>query len=283
MNTIYDKILTPHWLPRLLGAKKATLAISSAGLILKRRNAEPRKVPIENLTRETAWHRGRLFSELVLQTDRGAQRLKGLRASEVAGFFDWLRDCRHWLQDDQKLAPAVRRCAEEIDKLLNAGYLRQSRYRKAKALARDMLHQFRAVPTAHCLDPAVHSDFLLIQQIAHWTDPDVEAFRGQYVNRLKARFAAYFDQVENNPCANTPKTDAKSATTPCSASTASRSVSIRTATHGYPCARPAAQTWCNAEGLTVNSGGAKITAAKTKALANTRNDIFLLRRKRGEA
>ena len=87
MNTIYDKILTPHWLPRLLGAKKATLAISSAGLILKRRNAESRKVPIENLTRETAWHRGRLFSELALQTDRGAQRLKGLRASEVEGFF----------------------------------------------------------------------------------------------------------------------------------------------------------------------------------------------------
>lgn len=199
MNTIYDKILTPHWLPRLLGAKKATLAISSAGLILKRRNAEPCKVPIENLTRETAWHRGWLFSELVLQTDRGTQRLKGLRASEVEGFFDWLRDYRHWLQDDQKLAPAVRRCAEKLHELLNAGYLRQSRYRKAKTLARKTLHQFRIVPVAHCLDPAVHSDFLLVQQIAHWTDPDVEAFRAQYVNRLKARFAAYFDQVENNP------------------------------------------------------------------------------------
>ena len=199
MNTIENKVLTPHWLPRLLGAKKAILAVSSAGLILKRKNAEPRNVLIENLTRETAWHRGWLFSELALQTDRGIQRIAGLRASEVAGFFDWLRDYRHWLQDAQKLAPAVEQCAREIDNLLQAGYLRQSRYQKAKALARDVLRQFRSIPAARCLDRAIHEDLLLIREIAHWTDRDVEAFRGQYVDRLKARFAAYFDQVESNP------------------------------------------------------------------------------------
>ena len=199
MNTIQNKILTPHWLPRLLGARKAILSISSDGLILKKGNAAPCKVFIENLTRATAWHRGRLFSELALQTDRGAQQLKGLRDSEVAGFFDWLRDYRHWLQDDQKLAPAVRRCAEKLDKLLDMGYLRQSRYLKAKALARETLHQFRNVPAASCLDRAIHADFLLVQEIAHWTDREVENFREQYANRLKARFSAYFDRVESNP------------------------------------------------------------------------------------
>ena len=199
MNTLENKALTPHWLPRLFGAKKAILAISSAGLILKRKNAEPRKVLIEDLTRETAWHRGRLFSELALQTDRGTQRVKGLRASEVAGFFDWLRDYRHWLRDEQQLAPEVGQCAREIDDLLQAGYLRQSRYRKAKALAQDLLHRFRNIPAARYLDRAVHADLLLIQEVAHWTDRDVETFRGQYVDRVKERFAAYFDQVESNP------------------------------------------------------------------------------------
>ena len=59
--------------------------------------------------------------------------------------------------------------------------------------------KFRAVPAAHCLDPAVHSDFLLIQQIAHWTEPDVEAFRAQYVNRLKSTIFSLFRSGGKQP------------------------------------------------------------------------------------
>ena len=51
------------------------------------------------------------------------------------------------------------------------------RYLKAKALARETLHQFRNVPAASCLDRAIHADFLLVQEIAHWTDREVENFR----------------------------------------------------------------------------------------------------------
>ena len=142
--------------------------------------------------------RAAVFRIGIANGSRGAttQRIARLRGG---GIFRLVADYRHWLQDDQKLAPAVRRCAEKLNKLLDMGYLRQSRYLKAKALARETLHQFRNVPAASCLDRAIHADFLLVQEIAHWTDREVENFRAQYANRLKARFSAYFDRVESNP------------------------------------------------------------------------------------
>ena len=197
MDTLKNKSITPHWMMRLLGARKATIVISSDGLILERAGGERFAISTENLTREDVLHRGRLFCELVLPTDRGAQRLKGLSRSEVEGFFDWLEDYWYWLEDYQKFASEMRRCAEEIKRLLDAGYLRRSRWVKIRAMARDMLDQFRKVPAVGDLD--CDTDFTLVQQMAHWTERDVEDHRVQYVNRFKEQFAEYFDRVESNP------------------------------------------------------------------------------------
>ena len=101
MDTFKNKIITPHWMMRLLGARKATIVISSDGLILERPGGERFAVCAENLTREDVLRRGRLFFELVLPTDRGAQRLKGLSRSEVDGFFDYLQDYWDWLDWDR--------------------------------------------------------------------------------------------------------------------------------------------------------------------------------------
>ena len=199
MNTLKNRSITPHWMMRLLGTRKATILISSDGLILERAGGERFAVCSEDLTREDVLSRGRLFFELVLPTDRGAQRLKGLCKAEVEGFFDWLQDYWYWLEESQKFASEVRRCAEEINRLLDAGYLRSSRWLKIKAMAMEILDQFRMVPAVGYLDRDRHADFTLVQQVAHWGDQEVEDFRAQYVSRLKDQFSTFFDGVESNP------------------------------------------------------------------------------------
>ncbi len=197
MDILENRSITPHWMMRLLGARTATILISSDSLILERAGGERFAISSENLTREDVLRRGRLFFELVLPTDRGAQRLKGLRKAEVDGFFDWLQDYWYWLEEAQKFASEVRRCAGEINRLLDEGYLRSSRWLKIRAMARDMIDQFRKVPAVGSLDR--DADFTLVQQMAHWDDQEVEDFRAQYVSRLKEAFSTFFDGVENNP------------------------------------------------------------------------------------
>ena len=197
MDILENRSITPHWMMRLLGTRKAVLLISSDGLVLERAGGERFALGTENLTRENVLRRGRLFFELALPTDRGAQRLKGLRKSEVEGFFEWLQDYWYWLEEEQKFASEVQRCAGEINRLLDAGYLRSSRWLKIRAMARDMLDQFRKVPAVGSLDR--DADFTLVQEMAHWGDQQVEDFRAQYVSRLKEAFSTFFDGVENNP------------------------------------------------------------------------------------
>lgn len=197
MDILENRSITPHWMMRLLGARTATILISSDGLILERAGGERFAISSENLTREDVLRRGRLFFELMLPTDRGAQRLKGLRKAEVEGFFDWLQDYWYWLEESQKFASEVRRCAGDINRLLDEGYLRSSRWLKIRAMARDMIDQFRKVPAVGSLDR--DADFTLVQEVVHWGDQEVEDFRAQYVSRLKEAFSTFFDGVENNP------------------------------------------------------------------------------------
>ena len=199
MDILKNKIITPHWMMRLLGARAATIVISYDGLVLERAGGERFAISTENWTREDVLRRGRLFFELVLPTDRGEERLQGLSKSEVEGFFDWLQDYWYWLEEYQKFASEVSRCAEEINRLLDAGYLRRSRWLKIRAMAQKMLDQFRKVPAVDCLDRDRHADFTLVQQMAHWTERDVEDHRVQYVDCFKEQFADYFDEVESNP------------------------------------------------------------------------------------
>ena len=140
MDILENKRINPHWIRRLLGERKALLSISSDGLVLERVCGKCYVLSNENLTRENILHQGRLFSRIDLPTDRGKQHLRGLGKAEVGSFFDWLQDYRYWLQEYQKLAPSLRQDAEEINKLLHAGYLRHSRWMKARARALRILN-----------------------------------------------------------------------------------------------------------------------------------------------
>ena len=86
------------------------------------------------------------------------------------------RMLRKYWQDSQRLAPAVRRCAEEIKTVLNAEYLHISSWKQARDMAQETLNQFRSVPPIDYLNRASDADFILLQQIAQWSDQDVEEF-----------------------------------------------------------------------------------------------------------
>ena len=137
----------------------------------------------------------------MLPTDRGAQRLKGLRKVEVEGFFDWLQDYWFWLEESQKFASEVRAvCRGRLIDWLGCGLF------EAFSLGgrSGRWHWKCSINFARCrrwvsLDRNRHADFTLVQQVAHWGDQEVEDFRAQYVNRLKDQFSTFFDQVESNP------------------------------------------------------------------------------------
>ena len=76
----------------------------------------------------------------------------------------------------QKFAIAVHQCAEEINQLLNADYLKHPSWLKARALAQETLNQFCWEPEVNYLDLTTDADFIQLKQIAQWSDPDIEKF-----------------------------------------------------------------------------------------------------------
>ena len=95
--------------------------------------------------------------------------------------WEWLfppkrRMLRKYWQDSQRLAPAVRQCAEDIKTVLNAEYLHSSSWKQARGMAQETLNQFRSVPPIDYLNRASDADFIQLQQIAQWSDQDVEEF-----------------------------------------------------------------------------------------------------------
>ena len=86
------------------------------------------------------------------------------------------------MEEFHQLATAVRQCAEEIKTVLNAEYLHSSSWKQVRALAQETLNQSCHEPLVDSLARTTHADFILLQkivqlqQIAQWSDQDVEEF-----------------------------------------------------------------------------------------------------------
>lgn len=76
----------------------------------------------------------------------------------------------------QKFAIAVHQCAEEINQLLNADYLKHPSWLKARALAQETLNRFCHEPAMLYLDISTEANFIQLKQIAQWSDSDIEKF-----------------------------------------------------------------------------------------------------------
>ena len=87
MDILKNKIITPHWMMRLLGTRAATIVISSDGLILERTRGERLAINTENLTRKDVLRRGMLFFELVLPTDSRSAAVEGVEQIRGGGVF----------------------------------------------------------------------------------------------------------------------------------------------------------------------------------------------------
>lgn len=121
--------------------------------------------------------------------------------------FNRLKQIAQWNDQDIKefhqLATAVSQCLEEIKTIQNAGYLRNSHWKRIKYQAKKTLNQSN--PLENFLERIHHTNFVLLKQMAElrqiiqWSKQDVEEFRKQYVTRCKEEFSAYFDRVESNP------------------------------------------------------------------------------------
>ena len=110
--------------------------------------------------------------------------------------WEWLfppkrRMLRKYWQDSQRLAPAVRQCAEDIKTVLNAEYLHISSWKQARDMAQETLNQFRSVPPIDYLNRASDADFILLQKIAQWSDQDVEEF-----HQLAAAVSQYAEEIK---------------------------------------------------------------------------------------
>ena len=127
-----------------------------------------------------------------------------LDISTEANFIQ-LKQVARWSDQDiekfHRLATAVNQSIEDIKTILNAGYLRNSHWKRIKYQAKKTLNQSN--PLENFLKRIHHTNFVLLNQIAElrriaqWSKRDVEEFRQQYVDRCKKKFSIYFDREES--------------------------------------------------------------------------------------
>ena len=135
------KIVTPHWIMRLLGARAATFELASNGLRVTTSTGERHVVLTESLASGVNCIDGIIFSKLVLNTDNGRKKFGGLRKKDASIIFPWLQ--QHWIE---QLTPSVTETAHQIKAILNKGYLRRSRLPKVQKLAQRATEKFGTVP-----------------------------------------------------------------------------------------------------------------------------------------
>ena len=137
---------------------------------------------------------GVFFSKLVLKTDKGTKKLRGLRKRDALELYAWLR--QFWIE---QLAPMVNETALQIKSILDKGYLRSSRLIKVQALAQNAVEMFVAVPDDSWATNVDVKVFQYVFDVSRWDTDDVENWRQQYVDYMKEKFSGYFDNVESNP------------------------------------------------------------------------------------
>lgn len=195
-----EKLLAPHWIVRLFGGSRSTFTLSENGITVCKENGEKFTVLTESFLQDATLDNGLFFSKLILKTDQGEKKFRGLREADAKALFAWLRD--YWYQ---QLAPVITEQAMAIKRILATGYLRTSKWNKVQQLAQQGLKRFGEVPEETCVGVKPHQDFMLVHQIANWNEQDIDAFRDRYVARMKAKHQQYFDSVESNPLTESQK------------------------------------------------------------------------------
>lgn len=187
------RLIEPHWIFRLLGAKTASLRLTDAGLRVRADSGEEYVILADSLANEATFKEGILFSRLILQTDRGEKTFRGLSKLDGEALFVWLRAT--WIE---QLLPAVSQAEYQIKKILARGYPRTSRITKAKQIATKAMLGVKRVPKQEwCPDSSIYP-FTYLSQVVAWSEPDLARLRTEYVEKEAKRYAALFDSIESS-------------------------------------------------------------------------------------
>ena len=188
------RVLTPHWLMRCFGCRRAELVMAVDGLSVELADGSCYTVLDESLAAAAVVRKRALFYALVLVTDQGEKRLGGLRERDALAVFAWLQ--RYWYR---QLASSVSAVADRLVEDLDGGYLRTSQWRALLASAQQCAARFHDLPPADTVTPEQYRAFDKVLYVAQWGDRHLAAWRAHYVDQMKRRYASYFDQVESNP------------------------------------------------------------------------------------
>ncbi len=189
-----SKSATPHWIMRLLGAESATFSLDKNGLNVKTKSGDRYVVLTESLAGSVDCIDGVIFSKLVLKTDKGTKKFRGLSKRDALQLFAWLR--QFWIE---QLAPVVTETAHQIKALLDKGYLRSSRLIKVQELAQNAVEKFVTTPDKSWATNVDVKVFKYVFDVSRWDTGDVESWRQHYVDYMTEKFSDYFNSVESNP------------------------------------------------------------------------------------
>ena len=184
----------PSWLPRLLGARAVTFRREGVRLWVTMGGGAESEVLASSLGNRHVFHRGLLWSRLLLMTEQGSLVLRGLGRRDGAALFLRLKQC--WLA---ALAPTVAQAVADIEKTLNGVYPRESRINTARQLAKKSQAQFGEVPAREGggeIDPA---PFAYVADVAAWQEADIAGLRERYVARRLQEYKGFFDTIESRP------------------------------------------------------------------------------------
>lgn len=188
------RLIRPHWLLRLFGAKPVQLRLSENQLEIEITNGQRVVVLPDNLAKTKVRRDGFLFADLCLATDQGDILVKGISKQNSLEHIHWLKSV--WFA---QLAPEMAKLSAELQELLDSGYPRTSTLNQVVLPAKQAVKRFGVVgdKTAY---PAVNfKPFESLQFWANWAEADFALLQKNYVSHQLSVHKTFFDKVETKP------------------------------------------------------------------------------------
>ncbi|KDE39839.1 DNA helicase IV [Nitrincola lacisaponensis] len=190
----FELKISPHWLPKLFGAKPAVLNIADGKVSVSVNGSQSVAVELNDFDLSKVVKKGIFFSSVNIKTVHGNIQLKGLTHDTANEFFVWLR--AQWLV---QIAPSIRKVDEAVRRILGRGYPRTSRIEKAQAYVRKAYSTFKVLPEADWNDQPDSASFKLLADIANKDSDGWRQFQNRYVAKQLKAYRDFFDTVESQP------------------------------------------------------------------------------------
>jgi DNA helicase-4 len=178
----------------LFGAGAIEFSLSEEGLSIDTKSGQQYSIPAESVAISVSYSAGLFFSKLILKTNKGTRRFRGLPKLEAKEVYLWLQ--RYGVK---RLLPLVTESVDQVNGILKNGYLRNSRLQPIRQIALDAVDHFGTVPDSELVPSVDTGVFQFLFDVSGWRAKDIEKFRSQYVQRMQEEYSDFFSSVESNP------------------------------------------------------------------------------------